>query len=127
MGRPFVIQTAPQVPADSSQSITKGSLIFDVPTGLANRQFSWKKHLGHDGHQAEDAKEARRGAFDGPVRPLALGFEAEESAQFFKGDFDIPAPCEPDDDLLGRNMCIGAEESGRFEAIFWTAHQHPAE
>ena len=91
MGRSFVIQTAPQMPADSSQGVTKGSFFFDVPAVLADRQTSWVKHLCHDGHQTEDTKEARRGTFNGTIRPLALGFKAEESAEFFESDFDIPA------------------------------------
>jgi len=113
--------------ADGGQSVTKGGFILDVPTGLAYRQISWVKQLGHDCHQAEDAKETRRGSFDGAVRPLALGFEAEESTQFFKRDFDVPTQSETDDDLPSRNVCIGAEESGGIEAVFWTAHQHPTD
>lgn len=73
MGGPFVIQMAPQVFADSRQSIAKGGFILAIPTGLANRQFGWVKHLGHNRHQAEDPEEARRGAFDGAIRPLPLG------------------------------------------------------
>ncbi|MBN1449431.1 MAG: hypothetical protein JW963_00300 [Anaerolineales bacterium] len=127
MGRPFVIQTAPKKPADSSQSIAKSSIILDIPTGLAYRQFNWVKHISHDRHQTEDAKETRRGALDGAVGPLALGFEAEESAQFFEGDFDISAQSEADDDLSDRNMRIRAEESGRVETVFWTAYRHPTD
>ncbi len=115
------------MPANSCQSIAKSSFFLYVPTGLTYRQFSWEKQLGHDRHQAENAKETGRGAFDSPIRPLALGFEAEESAQFFESDFDIPAPSKPDNDLLGRNVRIGAEEGGRFEAFLWTTHQHPTD
>jgi hypothetical protein len=64
---------APQMFAVSRQSIAKSGIFFDVPTGLANRQFGWVKHLGHNRHQAKDPEEARRGAFDGAVRPLPLG------------------------------------------------------
>ena len=65
-----------------------------------------KKQLGHDGHQAEETQETGGGAFDGPVRPLALGFETEAGAQFFEGHFDIPAPGGPQDDLFGRHFWI---------------------
>jgi hypothetical protein len=54
---------APQVFADRRPSIAKGGFILAIPTGLANRQFGWVKHLGHNRHQAEDTEEARRGAF----------------------------------------------------------------
>ena len=72
MGRPFVTRAAPQMPTDSSQSITKGGFLFDVPTGLAYRQLSWVEQLGHAGHRAEDAEEARGGAFDSGIRPQLL-------------------------------------------------------
>ena len=78
MGRPFVIQMLPQMPADGSQGITEGGLLFDVPAVVANRQFVREKQLGDDGHQAEETEETGRGAFDSPVRPLALGFETQE-------------------------------------------------
>lgn len=110
------------MPANGGQGITKGSFFFDVPTVLADRQVSWVEHLCHDGHQAKETKETRRGTFDGTIRPLTLGFKAEESTQFFEGDFDIPAQREPDDNLFSRNVRIGAKESSGFEAIFWAAH-----
>jgi hypothetical protein len=61
---------APQVSADSRQSITESGVIFGVPTGLANGQFSRIKCSGHEGHQTEDAKETRSGAFKGSIGDL---------------------------------------------------------
>jgi hypothetical protein len=78
------------VVAHSRQRVAEGCVIFLVPTGLAHRQILWVEHLGHERHQAEKAKETGRGAFDGPVRPLALGFKTEASTQFFKGDLNRP-------------------------------------
>jgi hypothetical protein len=46
--------------ADSSQSITKGGIIFNIPTGLANRQIGWEKQFGYDGHQAGYSKRILR-------------------------------------------------------------------
>ena len=113
--------------AHSRQSVAESSFIFLVPTGLTHWQIVWVKPLGDEDHDAEEAEESRGGALDGPVRPLTLGFEAEASAQFFKGDLNIPTQTEPDDDLLGGSLSIGAEEGGRFEAVFKTADQDPAQ
>jgi hypothetical protein len=44
------------MPTDSSQSITKGGFLFDVPTGLAYRQLSSVEQLGHTGHWAKVPK-----------------------------------------------------------------------
>ena len=115
------------MPANGSQGITEGGLLLDVPAVVAYRQFVREKQLGDDGHQAEETAETRRGAFDSPVLPLALGLEAQKGTQFFESDFDIPAPGGPQDDLFGRHLRIRTEESRRWEAFLSTPYQHPAQ
>jgi len=52
----------------------------------------------------ENAKDAI--GFSIEIRPLALRLKPQESTQFFKGNFDIPTPGSPQDDLHGRYFWI---------------------
>ena len=52
-------------------------------------------------HEREQAEQRRRGAQDGQVRPLPLGFQAEMAAGFLEGGLNPPAADEPAQDLCG--------------------------
>ena len=101
LSRRAVIHTMPQVTADSGQGITEGSFLFGIPTGLSEWERVRVQYHCHQHDQAENTKQARGGALNGLVRPLALGFEAQMSPHFFEGDFDVPTSNEPRDDLCG--------------------------
>ena len=49
----------------------------------------------------KQAQKERRGTSNRLVRPLALGFNAQMSTNFFKGDFKLPALHKPFSNLEG--------------------------
>ena len=82
---------------------------------------------GEQGHEGEQPEQAGRGARDGPVRPLALGLDAEMVADLAEGDLHLPALDEPAQDLQRVLVGIGAEQGLRVEAAPGVAQQHPAD
>ncbi len=69
------------VRADGGEGVGEGRWRFGVPGSVAKGQGHGMQQAGHDDDQAEDAEAARRGVFDGPLRPVALGLEAEHPAE----------------------------------------------
>ncbi len=56
-----------------------------IPSSLRDRNVPiWMKRLSKESHQAVEAKEHRRHALDGAIRPLALGFDAQQCPTFLK-------------------------------------------
>ncbi|MCL4266144.1 MAG: hypothetical protein KJ069_23245 [Anaerolineae bacterium] len=67
--------------------------------------------------QGKQAQQRRRCALDGPVRPLALGFQAQMRRRFFKGHFEPPTHSEPIQNLQRVSGLVSGKESGRLEFI----------
>src|SRR5215472_18165906 len=61
------------------------------------------------------------------VRPLALGLDAEMSADFFKGDLDLPATDEPGEDVARISVEVGRQEGLRVEFAGRIADQEPTD
>ena len=49
--------------------------------------------------------------YDGHIRPMPLGFKPQALTHFLEGGFHLPAPYEPQDDLFGLRLEIGAKQS----------------
>src|SRR3954470_3279630 len=77
--------------------------------------------------EGEQAEQSGGGAGDGPIGPLALGFDAEVATDLGKGDLGAPAANEPAQDIEWIGREIGAQEGLRAELIFAVAHQHVAD
>src|ERR1700730_7731147 len=75
----------------------------------------------------EQAEQNRRGAKDCFVRPLALGFYPEVSANFGKCPLDLPPADEPCENVAGASIEVGGEESLRLEFACRIANKKPAD
>jgi hypothetical protein len=58
---------------------------------------------------------------------LALGFDAEMSAGFLEGDFDLPTADEPGKDVARTGVKIGCQKGLRLELASGIADQEPAD
>ena len=75
----------------------------------------------------KQAQKERRGTSNRLVRPLALGFNAQMSTNFFKGDFKLPALHKPFSNLEG-SISQGCTQYGdRVVFAERVADQHPSE
>jgi hypothetical protein len=93
----------PQVPPDQGQSISKGGLSLGVPSHLPSGELLCPNQLPRqDGHQGEQPQQSRSGTSNGHVRPLPLGLHPKMDSYFLKGDFQLPAPDEPGQNLFWR-------------------------
>jgi len=92
--------------------------------GLASRLGKIVRPECDDGEHAE---QDRRGAQDCLIGPLALGFDAEMSAGFLEGDFDLPTADEPGKDVARTGVKIGCQKGLRLELASGIADQEPAD
>src|SRR5215212_5791425 len=119
---------APELPPDSGKSVGEGRARLAVPSvdtdGRAGATVEACRKQGHDREQRE---QAGRRAGNRPIRPLALGLDAEMVAHFAEGDFHLPALDEPADDLQRLASGIGAQQGLRVEAMLRIAQQHPTD
>jgi len=68
----------------------------------------------------------RSGTGNGPLRPLALRFDAQMRADFMEGDFHLPAPGKPEQDLDRIGLLVGAEQGLGRKLAQGIADEHPA-
>ena len=80
--------------------------------------------LGPKGDQGEQPEQGWRGPSYSRIGPLALGFDAEVSANFGEGHFRRPAANEPAKDVERVGIEVGAQERLRTEFAFDIADQH---
>jgi hypothetical protein len=79
-------EVPPEVSSDLCQDIVKGGRVFVIPGCLSERDTSLgMKRVPKEGDQAVETEKHGRGAVNGQIRPLALGFDAPKSPAFFKG------------------------------------------
>src|SRR5215204_1789471 len=91
---------APELPADRCEGIGEGRVLLAIPSRNAGLQaHTVVEAHGEQRHDREQPKQARRGAGDRLVRPLALGLNAEVVAYLAEGDLHLPTLDEPADDL----------------------------
>ena len=65
------------------QDITKRRNLLVIPASLLERKMSIRRErLPKEDHKTVETKEKRGRAFNGQIRPLALGFQAYLSATF---------------------------------------------
>ena len=83
--------------------------------------------VGPERHEGVETEQHRRRPGDGFVRPLPLGFDAELTANFSKGDLDGPASDKPAQDLLGAGFLIGAKKCLRLKGACRVSHEKPAQ
>src|SRR5688572_18709902 len=123
---------APELPADSGKGVSKGRAPLAIPSvGAGGRAGTTIKARGEQGHDREQREPAGGGAGDRPLRPRALGLDAEMVAHLAEGcgatlHTHLPAPDVPADDLQRVASGIGAEQGLRVETLLRVAQQHPS-
>ena len=65
--------------------------------------------VGQQGHDGEQAEQAGRGAGDGQIGPLPLGFDTKVVADLSERDLQLPSLREPAEDLQRLLRGVGAE------------------
>ena len=72
--------------------------------------------VGGQGGPGEETQQDGRGAGDGQVGPLTLGFHAQMGSHLLKGDFQLPAQDKPLQDLGRVCRWVGAEQAWGWKA-----------
>ena len=67
----------------------------------------------------------RRGAGDGPVGPLTLGFHSQMRPHLLEGDLQLPAQHKPFQDLCRSHCRVGTEQRLGVEFAFGVSNQYP--
>ena len=81
---------------NQGDGVGEGGQPFGIPGGRAQRKSLVSlQQMRCQGHPGEKTEEDWRGPGDGPVRPLALGFDSQVSAYFLEGHFQLPAQHKP--------------------------------
>lgn len=107
----------PELAADGGERIGEGGMRLVIPSSGRDRLAGFGVEAGGEQrHQRKQREQARGGASDGPVRPLALGLAPEVVADRAEGDFDLPTPDVPGEDLQRLTRGIGAQQRLRIEA-----------
>src|SRR3954462_5176683 len=118
----------PELAADQRESIAEGRQRLGIPAhALKHRPTLDGELAGPQCHEREQREERRRGAQDGQVGPLPLGFHAGVTPSLFEGGLDSPAANEPAQDVDRRGLLVGAEEGLRLLLATRVAHQHPTD
>src|SRR5215218_6351701 len=87
---------APNCPTHSGERIAEGGLRFGVPRRRGSLlTFARRQVGGQESHDREQRQEARCGAGDGFVGPLALRLDAQMRPRLLEGGLDLPALHEP--------------------------------
>ena len=99
-----------------------------IPSGLAlGHRVSFLQRVGGQGDPGEDSQQDGRGAGDGQVGPLALGFQAQVGPHLLKGNFQLPAQDKPFQDLGRVRRGVGAQQGLGGEGALGISDQHPAD
>src|SRR4051794_9977957 len=82
----------PELPPDSADGVGEGRPRFAVPSiGAGRCAGTAVEARSEQCHDREQGEQAGGGAGDGPVRPLAVGLDAEMVAHLAEGDLHLPA------------------------------------
>ncbi len=89
----------------------KGCCVFAIPGSLSDRNASiGMKRAPEERKQAVEAEEHGRGAVNGKVGPLALGFDPQAGPALLESRFQAPAFHESAHDLLGGLRLVGGKQ-----------------
>jgi hypothetical protein len=101
----------PDLAADGRDGIAKGEDCFWIPGGGSRFELArFCEIVRPERDNGEQAEQNRGGAEDRLVGPLALGFDAEMSAHFLKGDFELPTTDEPGEYVARMSVEIGCQK-----------------
>jgi len=86
----------PQGAAHEGQGVGERRVVLGVPGCLSDGARPGRDLVvGQERDEGKQAQEGGRDAADGPVRPLALRFDAEMVAHFMEGHFNRPYTLHP--------------------------------
>ena len=106
----------------------KGGRVFVIPGRLRNRNaFIRMKRVRKEDDQAVETKEHGRGAVDGQIGPLALGFDPQVSSALLESRFQAPAFHEGLYDLLGSLRLRGGKQRFRRVLALGITSENPAD
>jgi hypothetical protein len=91
------------------QGIGEGRTLLAAPGG-DGQAGTLAQTCGQQCDNREHPQQARRGAGDGLIGPLALGFDAQMIARLAERQLQRPAPDEPTDDVVWITVGIGAQQ-----------------
>ena len=107
--------------------VDKGGCRFDVPgRGALCYRVVLLQRVGGQCHPGKLPHQYRRGASDGSVRPLALGFHAQVSPHLLVGDFQFPAQHKPLQDPGRSHGLVSTEQGLGVEFTLRVSDQYPA-
>ena len=112
----------PEAVANGGERIAEAGLVFGVPSSASSEAITVELGLGPERHQRKQAEQHRRGARDGQLGPLPLGFDTEMPAYFRERHFDRPAPHEPVEHVERIDIRVSTEEALRLELARNVAH-----
>src|SRR6266704_4316156 len=101
----------PYFAAHGRDGVAEGEDCFWIPSGGSRFELSrFGEVVCPERDDGEQSEQNRSGAKDRLVGPLALGFDAEMSAHFLEGDFDLPTTDEPSEDVARMRDESGGKE-----------------
>ena len=121
-------------PSDASHSwrrtraygIDEGGCWFGVPRRRAlGHGPLFLQQVGRQCNPGKEPHQYRRGAGDGPVGPLTLGFHSQMRPHFLEGDLQLPAQHKPFQDLCRSHCRFGTEQRLGVEFAFGVSNQYP--
>src|SRR6266436_2518572 len=109
----------PYFAAHGGDGVAEGEDCFWIPSDGSRFELSrFGEVVCPERDDGEQSEQSRSGAKDRLVGPLALGFDAEMSAHFLEGDFDLPETDEPREYVTRMSVEIGCQECLRIEFAF---------
>ncbi len=111
--------------ASASEKVTAGLAYHAARLGRMRPRAA--RSLAAERHQREQGEQARGGAGDGEVRPLALGFHPEMAAHLGERHLDGPAADEAAQHVEGVGGLVCAYERLRLELTGDVSDQQPAD
>src|SRR3954452_10127983 len=118
----------PEMSPYSGECIAEGGAAFVIP-GRAHSGSArlWAELCGEQGDEGEEPEQARGGACDGQIGPLALGLNAQMRPGLLERGLHLPTLNKPAQDLVRVLVGIGAEQGLRVEPAERVTHQPPAD
>ena len=93
----------PDLAPNCGERVSEGRPLLAVPSGSGDPETGMTvEAVGQQDHDGEQAEQAGRGAGDGQIGPLPLGFDTKVVADLSEGDLQLPALREQ------RRICSGS-------------------
>src|SRR5947209_7941499 len=91
----------PEMSPHSCKCVAEGGAAFVIPGRAHNGAACLRAELcGKQGYEGEQPEQARGGACDGQVGPLALGLDAQMRPGFLECGLQLPTLNKPAQDLV---------------------------